>query len=142
MSLFWQTVSEVPIFVPLCKETILERSSASLVVVLDRYLSHIFQHSVGVRRQRGRPTSGNQVKFDQSSASLTVVLDRYISYIFQYSVGVRRQKVELLLPGGTDGSGYPGGTKQQFGAVRGMVEALLLQLKQLPDFQVRIMLDR
>ena len=79
---------------------------------------------------------------ERSSASLVVVLDRYLSYIFQCSVGVRRQKVELLLPGGTDGSGYPGGIKQQFGAVRGMVEAILLQLKQLPDFQVRIMLDR
>ena len=55
---------------------------------------------------------------------------------------MRRQKVELLLPGDTDGSGYPGGIKQQFGAVRGMVEAILLQLKQLPDFEVRIMLDR
>ena len=47
-----------------------------------------------------------------------------------------RQKVELLLPGDTDGSGYPGGIKQQFVAVRDMVEAILLQLKQLPDFQV------
>lgn len=47
-----------------------------------------------------------------------------------------RQKIELLLPGDTDGRGYPGGIKQQFGAVRDMVEAILLQLKQLPDFQV------
>ena len=45
--------------------------------------------------------------------------------------------MELLLPGDTDGRGYPGGIKQQFGAVRGMVEAILLQLKQLPEFQVR-----
>ena len=45
--------------------------------------------------------------------------------------------MELLLPGDTDGRGYPGGIKQQFGAVRGMVEATLLQLKQLPEFQVR-----
>lgn len=46
--------------------------------------------------------------------------------------------VELLLPGeGDGGGGFPGGVKQQFGAVRGMVEAILLQLKQLPDFQVR-----
>ena len=52
------------------------------------------------------------------------------------SAGVTRQKVELLLPGDTDGSGYPGGIKQQFVAVRDMVEAILLQLKQLPDFQV------
>ena len=44
--------------------------------------------------------------------------------------------MELLLPGDTDGRGYPGGIKQQFGAVRGMVEAILLQLKQLPEFQV------
>ena len=44
--------------------------------------------------------------------------------------------MELLLPGDVDGSGYPGGVKQQFGAVRSMVEAILLQLKQLPDFQV------
>ena len=50
--------------------------------------------------------------------------------------------MELLLPGDTDGSGYPGGIKQQFGAVRGMVEAILLQLKQLPDFEVRIKLER
>lgn len=46
--------------------------------------------------------------------------------------------MELLLPGDTDGRGYPGGIKQQFGAVRGMVEAMLLQLKQLPEFQVRL----
>ena len=52
------------------------------------------------------------------------------------ATGVTRQKVELLLPGDTDGSGYPGGIKQQFVAVRDMVEAILLQLKQLPDFQV------
>ncbi len=70
------------------------------------------------------------------------MLDRYILDIHHGSVGVRRQKVEVLLPGDTDGSGYPGGIKQQFGAVRGMVEAILLQLKQLPDFQVRTMLDR
>ena len=50
--------------------------------------------------------------------------------------GVARQKVELLLPGDIDGSGFPGGIKQQFVAVRDMVEAILLQLKQLPEFQV------
>ena len=44
----------------------------------------------------------------------------------------------MLLPGDTDSKGYPGGIKQQFGAVRGMVEAILLQLKQLPEFQVRV----
>lgn len=53
-----------------------------------------------------------------------------------HCAGVTRQKVDLLLPGDVDGSGYPGGVKQQFGAVRSMVEAILLQLKQLPDFQV------
>ena len=49
-----------------------------------------------------------------------------------------RQKVELLLPGDIDGSGYPGGIKQQFVAARDMVEAILLQLKQLQEFQVPI----
>ena len=35
-----------------------------------------------------------------------------------------------------DGGGWPGGVKQQFAAVRSMVEATLMQLKQRPEFRV------
>ena len=48
--------------------------------------------------------------------------------------------MELLLPedGSSpfEGDGWPGGVKQQFAAVRPMVEATLMQLKQLPEFAV------
>ena len=71
--------------------------------------------------------------FDLHTISQTV---KAMGVTGQTCAGVTRQKVELLLPGDTDGSGYPGGIKQQFVAVRDMVEAILLQLKQLPNFQV------
>jgi hypothetical protein len=52
--------------------------------------------------------------------------------------------VELLLPedGASpfDGGGWPGGVKQQFAAVRPMVEATLMQLKQRPEFRVSLCL--
>lgn len=58
--------------------------------------------------------------------------------------GKRRQRVELLLPedGASpfDGGGWPGGVKQQFAAVRPMVEATLMQLKQRPEFRVSLCL--
>ncbi len=54
--------------------------------------------------------------------------------------GKRRQMIELLLPADGaspfQGDGWPGGVRQQFAAVRPMVEATLLRLKQLPEFQV------
>lgn len=61
-----------------------------------------------------------------------------------YTAGKRRLRVELLLPedGSSpfEGDGWPGGVKQQFAAVRPMVEATLMQLKQLPEFAVGITL--
>lgn len=58
--------------------------------------------------------------------------------------GKRRLRVELLLPedGSSpfEGDGWPGGVKQQFAAVRPMVEATLMQLKQLPEFAVGIII--
>lgn len=47
---------------------------------------------------------------------------------------MRRQRVDVLLPG-EGGSPDVGGVKQQFAAARSMVEATLLRLKQLPQFQ-------
>ncbi|BDA48311.1 probable APETALA2-like protein 2 at N-terminal half [Coccomyxa sp. Obi] len=59
-----------------------------------------------------------------------------------WKAGKRRLRVELLLPedGSSpfEGDGWPGGVKQQFAAVRPMVEATLMQLKQLPEFRGRL----
>ena len=86
-------------------------------------------------RLRGCVHSAHRKSDDVEKAGLQP-LCMLIDGLLIILAGVTRQRVELLLPGDIDGSGYPGGIKQQFVAVRDMVEAILLQLKQLPGFQV------
>ena len=48
--------------------------------------------------------------------------------------GARRQRIEYLLPLAADGEA--GGVRQEFKVARNLVEATLVQLKDMPAFKV------